>query len=52
MCLHGTKFILTMSIPIGQEAAFGVCQNCDRFKVKFARLGDWCDVRIVNIATF
>ena len=50
--LNGINFILTMSIPIGQEAAFGVYQNSDRFKVKFASLGDWCDVRIVNVATF
>ena len=41
-----------MSSPIGQEAAFGVYQNSDRFKVKFSSLGDWYDVRTVNIAAF
>ena len=40
-----------MSSPIGQEAVFGVYQNSDRFKVKVSSLGDWYDVRTVNIAT-
>ena len=40
-----------MSQPIGQEAAFGIYQNSDRFKVKFSSLGDWYDVRTVNFAT-
>ena len=52
MCLNGIKFILIMSSPIGKEAAVGIYQNSDRFKVKFASLGDWYDVRTVNIATF
>ena len=46
------KFILIISSPIEQEAAFGVYQNSDRFKVKFLSLGNWYDVRTVNIATF
>ena len=46
------KFILIMSSPIEQEDAFGVYQNSDRFNVKFSSLGDWYDVRTVNIATF
>ena len=40
-----------MSSPIGQEAAFGVYQNSDRFKVKFSTLSYWHGVRTVNIAT-
>ena len=40
-----------MSSPIGQEAAFGIHQNSDRSKVKFASLGDCYGVRTVNIAT-
>ena len=46
MCLNGIKFILIISSPIG------IYQNSDRFKVKFASLGDWYDVRTVNIAKF
>ena len=46
------NFILIMSSPIEQEAAFGVYQNSGRFKVKFSSLGDWNNVRTVNIATF
>ena len=41
-----------MSSLIGKEAAFGHDQTSDRFKVKFASLGYWYDVRTVNIATF
>ena len=41
-----------MSSPIRQEATFSVYQNPDRFKVKFSSLGDWYDVRTVNISTF
>ena len=41
-----------MSSPIGQEAAFGVYQNSDRLGVMFSSLGDWYDVRTVDIATF
>ena len=40
-----------MSSPIGQEAAFGVYQNSDRFNVKFSNLGGCHGVRTVNIAT-
>ena len=52
LCLNGIKIILIMSSPIGSEAVFGVYQNSDRFKVKFASLCDWFDVHTVNIATF
>ena len=51
MRLNGIIFILIMSRPIGQEAAFGIYQNSDRFKVKFSSLGDWYGVRTVNFAT-
>ena len=51
MCLNGINVISNMSIPIGQEAAFGVYQNSDRFKVKFSTLSYWHGVRTVNIAT-
>ena len=51
MCLNGINFILLMSRPIGQEAAFGIYQNSDRFKVKFSSLGDWYGVRTVNLAS-
>ena len=40
-----------MISPIGQEAAFGVYQISDRFKVKFSNLGGCHGVRTVNIAT-
>ena len=51
-CLNGIKFIMIMSSPIGQEAAFGVDQNSVRFKVQFSNFGDWYYIRTVNIATF
>ena len=40
-----------MSSLIGLEAAFGVYQNSDGFNVNCASLGDWHDVRTVNITT-
>ena len=52
VCLNGIKCLLIMSSPVGQDAAFGVYQNSDRFKVKFSSLGDWYGVSTVNIATF
>ena len=51
MCLNGINVISIMSSPIGQEAAFDVYQNSDRFKVKFSNLSDCHGVRTVNIAT-
>ena len=51
MCLNGINVISNMSSPIGQEAAFGVYQISDRFKVKFSTLSYWHGVRTVNIAT-
>ena len=50
MCLNGINVISIMSSPIGQEAAFGVYQNSDRFKVKFSNFGVWHDIRTLNIA--
>ena len=47
MCVNGVNVISIMSSPIGQEAAFGVYQNSD----KFSNLGGWHGVRTVNIAT-
>ena len=41
-----------MCSSFGWDAVVGVYQNSDRFKVKFASLGDWYDVLTVNIATF
>ena len=51
MCLNGINVISIMSSPIGQEAAFGVYQTSDRFKVKFSNSGSWHGVCTVNIAT-
>ena len=51
VCLNGINVISNMSSPFGQEAAFGVYQNSDRFKVKFSTLSYWHGVRTVNIAT-
>ena len=52
MCVfNGITSVLAMSSAIGQEAAFGVYQISDRFKVKFSSLGDWYIALTVNIAT-
>ena len=51
MRLNGIKVISIISSSIGQEAAFGVYQNSDRFNVKFSNLGGCHGVRTVNIAT-
>ena len=51
MRLNGINVILFMSSPIKQEAAFGIYEDSDRFKVKFSNLGGWHGVGTVNIAT-
>ena len=43
--------ISIMSSPIGLEAAFGVYQDSDIFKVMFSNLSGCHGVRTVNIAT-
>ena len=50
--LIGITFIMIISSLIGQEAAFSVDQNSDRFEIKFSIFGDYYYVRTVNIATF
>ena len=44
--------ILITSSSIGQEAAFDVEQNSDKFKVKISVYDDWFYVNTVNIFTF
>ena len=43
---------LITSSSIGQEAAFDVEQNSDKFKVKISVYDDWFYVNTVNIFTF